>query len=349
MTKSRKKPQKRTRPAAKPRTPAKRRRSRKKTPSFWVTLLKMAGAVAILVTVVVTIGVVAHLTIDRKAPPAKPAVTAKRPPVVYEIYPKPKPKTVPRPVSPRTRTPASPPPSPQKTAKQVAPSKPAAKLPKVAIVIDDIGYDRRLAEAFMDFRVPLTFSILPHGPFSQAITRKLREKDYEIMLHLPMEPLEYPDVDPGPGALLDSMSPDELIVQLNRNIDSIPGIKGVNNHMGSRLTSASPRMYQIFTVLKKRRLYFIDSRSSADTVARPSAKLFQVPFAERDVFLDHLQEPDFIRRQFRELAKIAQEQGEAIGIAHPHDLTVTLFKEELPKLRKRVRLVPASEVVHIER
>jgi polysaccharide deacetylase 2 family uncharacterized protein YibQ len=226
--------------------------------------------------------------------------------------------------------------------------KPAPKrLPKVAIIIDDIGYERRVAEKFLSLDAVLTFSVFPCSPFQQRIIRKARAKGFEIMLHLPMEPDEYPEVDPGPDALLTSMSPDELIDQLNKNLDAVPLIKGVNNHMGSKMTTESTRMYQIFSVLKKRGLFFVDSRTTPESVCKPSARLLQIPFAERDVFLDHVQEPDFIRKQIKELIRIAEIHGTAIGIAHPHLITYEIFCEELPKLQKKVRLVPVSSIVQI--
>ncbi|MGD9017591.1 MAG: divergent polysaccharide deacetylase family protein [Desulfobacterales bacterium] len=345
MANTRKSPTKKPSAARKRQTkPTRPRRRKAKTP-LGLTLAKMAGVLCILVVVVTAAGLIAHFLLrgaDGPTPsgPKRPAV-AKSPPVVYEVYP----KTIPS--KPPIRKKASPTPSqPSKARSSASPSPPAVR-PKVAIIIDDIGYDQGLAEAFMALHVPLTFSVLPESPFLVPITRQLKKKGYEIMLHLPMEPNEYPDVDPGPGALLSQMPPDELIARLNRHLDRLPGIKGVNNHMGSRLTADSSKIYQVFTVLKKRGLYFVDSRSTAETVAMPSARLFQLPFAERDVFLDHLQEADFIRKQFKELAAAAEKQGEAVGIAHPHALTIAVFKSEIPKLQQRVRLVPASEVVHI--
>ena len=167
------------------------------------------------------------------------------------------------------------------------------------------------------------------------------------MLHLPMEPDEFPKVDPGPGALLTSMSPDVLIDQLNKNIDAVPYVKGVNNHMGSKMTRVSTQLYQIFSVLKKRNLFFIDSLTTADSLCKPSARLFRVPFAQRDVFLDHIQKPEFIRNQINLLLKIAESHGEAIGIAHPYEITFDVLYEIIPELQKKAVLVPASEVVHI--
>ena len=166
------------------------------------------------------------------------------------------------------------------------------------------------------------------------------------MLHLPMEPLEYPKVNPGPGTLLTSMTPDELIQQLNKNLDALPDVKGVNNHMGSKMTGESSQMYQIFSILKKKNLYFVDSRTSPQTLCKPSARLFQIPFAQRDVFLDHQQEARFIREQIKELIRIARRNGYAVGIGHPHEITYNVLREMLPDLQKDVELVPASKIVH---
>jgi polysaccharide deacetylase 2 family uncharacterized protein YibQ len=261
-----------------------------------------------------------------KPPPAAAQKTAPSAPPVYEIYPDQE--------------------ASQRPAPPVRPERPAGARPRVAIIIDDIGYDRGLARRFMAFDVPLTFSVLPESPFKDTLVKEIRGRGLELMLHQPMQPREYPEVNPGPGALLSAMSADELIAQLERNLDRLPGVRGVNNHMGSQLTTESSRMYQVFSVLKKRNLYFVDSRSTAATVCRPSARMFQVPFAERDIFLDHFQDARFIRKQFRQLVKEARKHGQAVAIAHPHRVTVDIFKEMLPELQRQVELVPASQLVH---
>jgi polysaccharide deacetylase 2 family uncharacterized protein YibQ len=165
------------------------------------------------------------------------------------------------------------------------------------------------------------------------------------MLHLPMEPHEYPLINPGPGVLLTSMSPDQLVSQLEKDLDAVPFIQGVNNHMGSKMTTVSSQLHQLFSVLKKRNLFFIDSRTTADTVCKPSAHLFQIPFAEKDVFIDHIQTPDFIRRKLYLLVQIAHSHGMAVGIAHPHDVTYEVLRDLLPELKKKAILVKASEIV----
>ena len=332
----------------------KRRRKTKRQAIPKGTGIKIAVALALLVGIVVGAG----LLLQRYLPPEPSQTpTVKRPQTPVAVKKKPAPAK-PRPST--TATKASParvkPPVfeiyPEKeksdrSRAKVPPDRPMSGPPKVAIIIDDIGYDRGLARKFMAFNVPLTFSVLPDSPFGDTLVKEISARGLELMLHQPMEPREFPKVNPGPGALLSSMSADELIAQLERNLALIPGVKGVNNHMGSLLTTESARMYQVFSVLKKRRLYFIDSRSTADTICRPSARMFQVRFAERDIFLDHFQDARFIRQQFRLLAKEARKHGRAIAIAHPHRLTVELFKEMLPELQKQVQLVPASQIVQL--
>ena len=218
-------------------------------------------------------------------------------------------------------------------------------LPSIAIIIDDIGYDSKIAEKFIGLNVALTLSILPHSPYQQQIIKMARDKGLDLMLHLPMEPLEYPAVNPGPGALMTTMLPDALIRQLNDDLDAVPYIKGVNNHMGSKLTASSDHMNQILSNIKKRELFFIDSRTTAESQARSSARLFQVPYAERDVFLDNVQTPEAIRKQFRLLLQKASINGQALAIGHPHPLTFQILQEELPEIQKKVTIVPASYVV----
>ncbi len=221
------------------------------------------------------------------------------------------------------------------------------KLPKVAIIIDDLGYNKVIAEKFLKLDAAFTFSLLPHSTFQESIVKAANAKGIEIMLHLPMEPIEYPEIDPGFGALLTAMSPDQLIDQLKKDLEAVPSAKGVNNHMGSKMTAVSAQMYQVFSVLKKKDLFFIDSLTTPKSLCKPSARLFQVPFAQRDIFLDHIQEPDFIRKQIKTLVRIADSHGEAVGIAHPYEITYDILRELLPDLQKKILLVPASEIVHI--
>ncbi|MEJ5358422.1 MAG: divergent polysaccharide deacetylase family protein, partial [Desulfobacterales bacterium] len=220
-------------------------------------------------------------------------------------------------------------------------------LPRVALIIDDIGYDRPLAEKLIALEAPLTFSVLPHSPHQKALARLAHERGREVLLHLPMEPLEYPAIQPGPGALLSSMTPDQLLEEVERNLQAVPYVRGVNNHMGSRLTADPDRMNQVFSVLRRHGLFFVDSRTTEESACSSAARLFQVPFARRDVFLDHRPEPEFIRRQMAALVRQARRQGEAIAIAHPHPATYEVLREELPRLKAEIEFVPASRLARL--
>jgi polysaccharide deacetylase 2 family uncharacterized protein YibQ len=204
-----------------------------------------------IVILVVAAGLIAHYLIpSRQTPPPVPTeatAAVKTPPKIekptFEIYPEEK-APIEKPV-----------------AKPKIP--PKIKLPKVAIIIDDLGYDKKIAEKFLELDATFTFAILPFSPFQKKIANRAHDKGIEVMLHLPMEPEEYPRVDPGPGTLLTTMTPDQLISQLQKDLDTLPSIKGVNNHMGSKLTAESSQLYQIFSILKKRGLFFVDSRTTA--------------------------------------------------------------------------------------
>ena len=304
----------------------KRKPSKKKSPK--TNLMRAVAGLGVLIILVIIASVLARHLLSRKHPiePIVKSRATKTP--RFEVYPE---KEVP----------------PHKPIPKTVPEIPK-KLPKIAIIIDDIGYDKEIVEKFLKLDAVFTFSILPYSPFQNSIAKSVHSKGFDVMLHLPMEPNEYPMVNPGPGALLTSMSPDQLINQLHNDLDSIPFIQGVNNHMGSKMTTVSTQLYQIFSVLKKRKLFFIDSRTTTETLCKPSAQLLQVPFAQKDVFIDHIQERNFIRKQIYRLIHIANSHGEAIGIAHPYDATYDVLREVLPELKTKAILVHASDVVHIE-
>lgn len=221
-----------------------------------------------------------------------------------------------------------------------------SKLPKLVIIIDDIGYDRNIAENFFNLNVALTFSMFPHTPMSKDFIERIRFAGSEVMLHLPMEPIEYPEINPGPEAIFSYMTEQELIQQVKKNLDSVPMISGVNNHMGSKITRLFPHMYQVLSIIKQRRLFFIDSVTTDDSICQTAARLLRVPFAKRDVFLDHIQEYGFIKNQLGLLVQLSKKYGEAVGICHPHTVTYQVLKKELPQISKQVQFVPASKVVH---
>jgi polysaccharide deacetylase 2 family uncharacterized protein YibQ len=335
-----------------------KKRSKKKSAGLKTPLFKAGLSVLILIILVAAAGVLAHRMMALRQS-GGPVLSVEKIPEkkipAYEVYPGellepsvPTPEPEPRPKArpkPRPEPKPEPRPEPRPEPQPKTELLPRPGLPELAIIIDDIGYDRTLAENFVKLNSSLTLSILPKSPFCQKVAKIARDKGLEIMLHLPMEPREYPEVDPGPGALLTGMTPDQLIRQLEENLDAVPGIKGVNNHMGSEMTADSARMNQIFSILKKRGLYYIDSKTTSKSVCKSSAVLFQIPFSERDVFIDHFQDARFIRNQLELMVKIAERHGTCVGIGHPHTVTYQVLRDMLPGIKKKVNIVPASQLV----
>ncbi len=218
--------------------------------------------------------------------------------------------------------------------------------PKIGIIIDDLGYNSSLASAFIKLDLPLTFSILPFAPNTRLIAQKARKEEREIMLHLPMEPINYPAINPGDGVLLVSMDREMILEVLNRGLSQIPFVAGVNNHMGSRFTENEEKMMIVLAELKRRGLYFIDSRTSASSVAFKVAKKIALRTASRDIFLDNDLSDNAISRQMERLLSLARHKGWAIGIGHPHKETLKILKRYMLTLNNETEIVPVSNLVN---
>ena len=218
--------------------------------------------------------------------------------------------------------------------------------PKIGIIIDDLGYNRTLAESFLALDLPLTFSVLPFAPNTEFIAQKAHKEGHETMLHLPMEPLSYPEVNAGDGVLLESMDEGMILDVLRKDLRQVPFIAGVNNHMGSRFTENEKKMTIVLDELKRRNLYFVDSRTSGGSVALKAAKAIGIPAASRDVFLDNHLSESALKIQMERLLGLARHKGSAIGIGHPHEETLELLKRYLLTLDKMVRAVPVSALVN---
>lgn len=217
--------------------------------------------------------------------------------------------------------------------------------PKVAIIIDDVGFDADLARSFLELKPPLTLSVLPTAPHAKTIAREAVGRGTEVLLHLPMEPKESDGEDPDAGTLLVKMDEEEFVETLNGHLSKVPGIKGVNNHMGSLLTEKEDRMALLFRELKKRHLFFVDSRTTPQTVASRVAAEMKVPVASRSIFLDHELAQGAMKAQWERVLALAREQGYAVLIAHPHRETLVFLKEHLRVLRSEVRIVRVADIV----
>jgi polysaccharide deacetylase 2 family uncharacterized protein YibQ len=180
-------------------------------------------------------------------------------------------------------------------------------------------------------KVPLSYAVLPFEEHTADVVAALRERREEILLHLPMEPKN--GEDPGPGALASAMGDEELRLRTVEALRAVDGAVGVNNHMGSAL-SADPRaMRAVLGVLARRKLFFLDSRTSAESVGYRLAIDFGIPAGERQVFLDGDLAPEAIRAQFARLLAVARERGAATAIGHPYPETLAALASEVPKAK----------------
>ena len=248
----------------------------------------------------------------------------------------------PRPTAPRART-APPKASPTKSARAAIPP---GTTGLAAIVIDDLGNELGPAERIASWKAPVAGAVLPGVAYSAAAARALARGGKEVLLHLPMEPAGYPKVRPGPGVILRSQSDAEIVRTLESDLATVPGVVGVNNHMGSAAT-ADPRVMRVVAgVLSDRGLFFLDSRTTDATVAERTAEEASVPAVSRRVFLDDVETEEAVSRQLAELVRRAQEEGSAVAIGHPYPATLTVLEREMPGLAARgVRLVRVGELV----
>jgi len=220
--------------------------------------------------------------------------------------------------------------------------------PKIAIIIDDIGYNIPLGQRTVDLPGAITLAVLPKTPGAQSLSREGFKKGKEIMLHAPMS--NHNEFALGPGALTEELSKEEFLKTLNANIDNIPHIVGVNNHMGSRLTTQRKQMNWVMETLAKRDLYFVDSLTHGASVAYRTAKKYGITSTQRDIFLDHHIDEALITVQFERLIKRAKNQGYAIGIGHPYPETLNVLEKYIPQLKQHnIQLVHVSTLLNFDK
>ena len=222
----------------------------------------------------------------------------------------------------------------------------AARGPRLAIIVDDLGYDLRGAHAVLALPFRLTVSVIPHLPFSTEVAEDAFRRGDEVLLHLPMES--------EPSAAMQEKI--ELRVGMNAQqvdstvagmLETVPHAAGVNNHEGSLATADPALMQELMPALRQRGLFFVDSRTTAATVAYTNAEEAGVPAASRKVFLDDVATVRAVRAQLELAARDAQRNGSAIAIGHPHPATIAALSEAVPQLEARgIHLVFVSDLVH---
>ncbi len=224
-------------------------------------------------------------------------------------------------------------------------SRQKASKPRIAIIIDDIGYNIPLGERTVNLDGDITLAVLPKTPGAKILAKAGFASGKEIMLHAPMSNAN--EFKLGPGALTEDLSKEDFIRVLNDDIDNIPHIVGVNNHMGSRLTTRKKQMSWVMETLKQRELYFIDSLTHFSSVAYITARRYGIISSQRDVFLDHIINEAYIAEQMERLIKRAHDQGYAIGIGHPYPETLEVLERMLPLLSEQgIELVHVSTLIN---
>lgn len=240
--------------------------------------------------------------------------------------------------------------------KKRPPTHPAAKKtflkthkgePQVAIILDDVGLGHMTTfEKALSIPYPLTFAIIPFRRYSRECAALARGRGFEMMVHMPMEPDRYPVEDPGPGAIFEKDSRDLIEKKIQAAIDNIQYAVGMNNHMGSKATSVPFTMRVVMRKLKANDFFFIDSRTTAHTVALKEARNAGVPSLARNVFLDNSRKPKDIRKQLELAITDARKTGYVVVIGHNYPETVGVLAKELPLLDRKVNFVYVRELVN---
>jgi len=236
------------------------------------------------------------------------------------------------------------PPAEEKKEEAAPPSPPGNR---VAIIIDDMGDSLEVLQEICDLGQPITISILPHSQYAEETARIAHENGLEVMLHLPGESLNHEEGNNSTTGLIKSdMGEEDVRSLLEESLSRVPYIKGVNNHMGSKITQEEPVMRPILDLLKSRDLYFLDSRTTAESIGFDLARKMGLRTAYRNVFLDTTVGVDYSKRKIIDLFRFSQKTGKAIGIGHPFPETLQALRENIHLLKKyKVTPVFVSEII----
>ncbi|MDR1397498.1 MAG: divergent polysaccharide deacetylase family protein [Desulfarculales bacterium] len=215
--------------------------------------------------------------------------------------------------------------------------------PRAAIIVDDVGLNKNALSQLLALDLPLTMSVLPYAPDAPRAARQIKERGFELWLHLPMEPLG--GSNPGPGALYSHAGQEALISLTRQALTKVPGAVGVNNHMGSRFTQNAAALAGPLQVIRENNLLFLDSLTSPRSVAQAEAGRLGIKSGRRDIFLDHQIDEESIERQLRNLVNLARRQGQAIAICHPHSATIKVLRQNQAWLKNEVEMVFASQLI----
>ncbi|KAF0158712.1 MAG: hypothetical protein FD159_981 [Syntrophaceae bacterium] len=223
---------------------------------------------------------------------------------------------------------------------------PRLKLKQIAIIIDDIGYDMMPVQELLRVDADITFAILPLLAHSREAADMLHKANRETLLHLPMEPLSYPKEKPGNGALFSDMNDEEIVFQLEKNLASVPYISGVNNHMGSKFMADEEKLILVFKQLKKKNLFFIDSRTTNNSKTTAASQKVHLTVASRKIFLDNNRDYSKIYQILMDVVNAPAGNEPLIVIGHPYPETIRAIRDANKSFREKgVSIVPVSKLM----
>lgn len=218
---------------------------------------------------------------------------------------------------------------------------------KLAVIVDDCGYDMSSVRTLLNTGLPLNFAVLPYKPYSSDVLEMIKSDGRVAMLHLPMEPMDRSAMSEGSSTICTDMSKDRILELTRKAINSLPGVSGVNNHQGSKATADSATMTTVLQELRNQDLFFVDSRTSSKSVARDKAVAMGVPTARNDIFLDNSSDVQAIRKQIYKAMDIAEKNGSAIAICHARPNTAkawSMYAEEIKNTG--IELVPITDLLY---
>lgn len=211
---------------------------------------------------------------------------------------------------------------------------------RLTIVIDDLGQNLTRDRQVLALPAPVVLAIIPETQHAAELAAEAHRAGRTVLLHLPMDPAG------GPYAWHPEMASAERLQRLDRALERVPEANGVNNHEGSRMTADRPAMAELMQVLQERHLLFLDSRTSAATVAAAEAQKIGLASASRDVFLDNEATPAAVAAQLAEGVRLAQRQGSAVLIGHPHPATLAVLAQQLPALKAQgVEIIDLPQMI----
>lgn len=220
----------------------------------------------------------------------------------------------------------------------------AAQAGKLAIVIDDVGYRPTEENKVLQMPQAISVAVLPDAPYARQMAIKAHQGGHEVLIHLPMAPLSKQPLEKN--TLTPEMSSAEIDRIIRSAVNNVPYAVGLNNHMGSKMTSSLPGMQKVMQALNQYNLYFLDSMTIGNSQSVPAAQGTHVRVLKRRVFLDDSQDINTIRQQFSRAVKLAERDGYAIAIGHPHPNTVRVLQQMLPTLPADITLVTPGQLLN---